>query len=187
VRGIVFTRPESSGERLLVFEQEPARWRVTLRDGKTGQSIATLTEDAWNADADFLADGRIALAEIRERDVRLRVFRADGSAERSVELGPATLALLGGEPERGRLFVGLRHLPRGDSVAIDLETGTVVPFPGLFPARRGWVGHRVLSPARPVEGSYDATLFVADSGELVRLDPDKGVRQVLLGGEAPKR
>ena len=190
-------RPSTSGERLLVLhrptsrdatEARPLR-RATLHDGVTGALLGTLAENVADVDADFLADGRIALAEIRGGAGHLRVLGRDGTEERSIDLGPLRDASLEGEPEPGRLFLSLGLCPVFlpgtrvcEAVLVDVESGQVTREPGVSPARPLWHARVGLQQLRPAPGSLGATLFRSADGQLLRLDPKGGTRQVLLGG-----
>ncbi len=187
-------RSSASGERLLVLlhptSREPAEARplrrATLHDGVTGAPLGTLAENVADVDADFLADGRIALAEVREGAGHLRVLGRDGREERSIDLGPLQRASLGGEPEPGRLFLGLgacpMFLPVGcEAALVDVESGQITREPGASPARPLWHPRVGLQQLRPAPGSLGATLLRSFDGQLVRLDPKSGTRQVLLG------
>ncbi len=152
----------------------------------TGALLRTLAENVADVDADFLADGRIALAEIREGAGRLRVLGRDGTEGRSLDLGPLQRASLGGEPEPGRLFLGLGRcaafLPVGcEAALVDVESGQITREPGASPARPLWHPRVGLQQLRPAPGSLGATLLRSFDGQLVRLDPKGGTRQVLLG------
>ena len=189
-------RSSASGERLLVLHHrisgDPAQARplrkATLHDGVTGALLRTLAENVADVDADFLTDGRIALAEIREAEGRLRVLGRDGTEGRSIDLGPLQRASLEGEPEPGRLFLGLGACPMFlpvdcEAALIDVESGQVTREPSVSPARPHWWHPRLgLRHLRPEPGSLGATFFRSFDGQLVRLDPKGGTRQVLLGG-----
>jgi len=192
-------RPSVAGERLLVLHHrissDPAQARplrkATLHDGVTGALLRTLAENVADVDADFLTDGRIALAEIREGAGRLRVLGRDGTEGRSIDLGPLQRASLEGEPEPGRLFLGLGACPMFlpvdcEAALVDVESGQVTREPSVSPARPLWHPRLGLRHFRPEPGSLGATLFRSFDGQLVRLDPKGGTRQVLLGGAHPQ-
>ncbi|PYQ22438.1 MAG: hypothetical protein DMF79_05955, partial [Acidobacteria bacterium] len=192
-------RSSASGERLLVLHhpttRDPALARplrkASFHDGVTGALLRTLAENVADVDADFLADGRIALAEIREGAGRLRVLGRDGTEGRSIDLGPLQQVSLGGEPEPGRLFLGLgpcpMFLPMGcEAALVDVESGQVTRVPGVSPARPLWHPRVGLVQPRPAPGSLGATLFRTFEGQLVRLDPKTGSREVLLGDAHPQ-
>ncbi len=169
------TQWDGAAERLLVSHQT----RATLHDGRDGSLLATVSEPGtqWIANAGFLSDGRIAIATAEGDHSLLRVCRHDGSEERRLPLGPGR-GLLGGEPQPGRLYVGLRAGATSRSVLVDLDRGSILHREeGLLPA--------VTSPRvpRPRPGTPGASLFLSDDGGLVRLDPTTGQRTVLLGGK----
>ena len=190
-------RSSASGERLLALRRRTPTGlpdaqslsKATLHDGGTGALLATLAENLSDVDADFLADGRVALAEIQDRGARLRVLDSSGSEERSIDVGPFREASLGGEPEPGRLFVGLGPCPTFlagtrscETVLVDIASGQVTRNSGVSPARPLWHARVGLWQRRPAPGSLGAMLFRSDEGQLVRLDAKGGTRQVLLGG-----
>ncbi len=190
-------RSSTSGERLLVLHRRTPRGlpdarplsKATLHDGVTGALLGSLAEAVMDIDADLLADGRIAVAEIQDRGARLRVLGRNGNEDRSIDLGPFREASLGGEPEPGRLFLGLGPCPvflpgtqACETVLVDLESGHITREPGVSPARPLWHARVGLQELRPAAGSVGATLFRSADGRLVRLDPKGGTRQILLGG-----
>jgi len=190
-----WVRSSALGERLLVLhhplhrdagEARPLSG-ATFHDGVTGALLVTLAENVADVDADFLADGRIALAEIREGAGHLRVLGRDGTEGRSIDLGPLQRVSLGGEPEPGRLFLGLGSCPMFrpvgcEAALVDVESGQITREPGVSPARPLWHTRVGLQERRPAPGSLGATLFRSFDGQLLRLDPKGGTRQVLLGG-----
>jgi hypothetical protein len=190
-------RSSTSGERLLVLRRRTPTGlpdaqslsKATLHDGVTGALLATLAENLADVDADFLADGRIALTEISDGGARLRVLDRNGNEARSIDLGPSREASLGGEPEPGRLFVGLGPCPMFlagphgcETALVDLESGQITRKPGASPAHSLWQARVSPWGPRPAPGSLGAMLFRSDEGQLVRLDAKGGTRQVLLGG-----
>ena len=197
VQESAWLRSSPSGERLMVMQRRTPRGlpdarplgKATLHDGVTGALLATPAGTVMDVDADFLADGRIALAEISDGGARLRVLDRNGNEARSIDLGPSREASLGGEPEPGRLFVGLGPCPmflagpRGcETALVDLESGQITRKPGVSPAHSPWQPRVSPWGPRPAPGSLGAMLFRSDEGQLVRLDAKGGTRQVLLGG-----
>ena len=180
-----WTRSDDAGDRLFVIHRT-TRPLVTLHDGHSGSLLATLTGPGTDrgADAGFLSGGRIAVVSGEGGHSLLRVCRRDGTEERRLQLGPGW-CLLGGEPEPGRLYVGLRSAPsKSRTVLIDLDRGSILRSEGgLFPAAAAHRRDPRYPPPRPRPGTPGAALFVSDDGELIRLDPTTGQRTVLLGGE----
>lgn len=188
-------RSSPSGDRLLVLQRrtppslpDARPLSPTLHDGMTGSLLGSLAETVMDIDADLLADGRIALAEIEDRGARLRVLGRDGNEERSIDLGPFREASLGGEPEAGRLFLGLGPCPRFlrgtracETVLVDVASGQITRQPGVSPAHALW--HPRVGPwgPRPAPGSLGAVLFRSPEGQLVRLNTRSGTHQILLG------
>jgi ABC-type transport system involved in multi-copper enzyme maturation permease subunit len=167
---------------------------LTLRDGRTGALVATLSEDLRNPQARFLTGNRIAVAGIAEAQARLYFFEGEkgwGAPAHIVELGPAKQVALGGEIAPGRVAVGLGALQRNPPSSaskwawrvalVDAATGAVSPGPdGLVPADRwGWWWNPVLPPAEA--GAPWSSLFLDAEDRLVRLDPATGATTVLLG------
>jgi len=201
VQESAWLRSSPSGDRLLAMQRRTPRGlpdarplsKATLHDGMTGALLGSLAEAAMDVDADPLADGRIALVEIQERGARLRVLGRNGNEERSIDLGPFREASLGGELEPGRLFLGLGPCPmflagpRGcEAALVDVESGQITRQPGVSPAHPLWHSRVGLWGPRPAPGSLGATLFRSFDGQLLRLDPKSGTRQVLLGDAHPQ-
>jgi hypothetical protein len=109
-------------------------------------------------------------------------------ADRLFEL-PGGFPMLGGELPGGRVAVGLaRHAvgefaqtEAGDTLIVSRGTGEVLRREsGLLPAARGgFYGYKG-------ETAGGGTLFETDQGDMVRLDPDTGTRQVVLAAKAPR-
>ena len=169
---------------------------LTLHDGRTGALIATLSEDLRNPQALFLTGNRIAVAGIAGAQAQVRIFLEGeegrrATPARTIDLGPARSAVLGGEIAPGRVALALGTLQRDDPSSashrawrvsfVDAATGAVFPGPdGLIPADRfGWWSNPLMPPAEA--GSPASSLFLDASGRLVRLDPATGAQTVLLG------
>jgi hypothetical protein len=167
--------------------------RLGLHDGRTGTLVATLSEDLERPSLQFLSGGRIVVAGIAGPSARLLFFEGDralAAPSRTIDLGPASTAVLGGEIAPGRVAVALNPIRSIDERSrrawklafVDVTAGEVTPGPdGLVPANRfGWWFSPVMPPAEP--GSPASKLFLDASGALVRLDPANGKPEILLGG-----
>jgi hypothetical protein len=142
--------------------------------------------------AEFLSDGRIAVAEASADGARLRILGADGGEETAVPLGPGGSIALAGEPASGRIIVVVRPAPRATTfdskiLLVDISTGEARKIAdGLFPvsAHAWWfAGDPTLSPA---PGSEAVKLFFGPGYSLVRLDPFTGERRTVVpGGQRP--
>jgi hypothetical protein len=184
--------PASSiaGDRILLLE--PLAPPVfSLHDTRTGRRLRALAgQEQWRvSDAVLLSDRTVAVVEKRGTTSRLRLV-AEGGGDRLIELpGEFVAGALGGELPGGRLGIGLlgaapasdRYGDQriGDTVVVDLAKGQLI---------RREVGLRlaVTLYGRARAGSSAATLFETQAGELVRLDPDTGARQVVLAA-SPRR
>ncbi len=165
---------------------------LTLHDGRTGALVATLATNLGNVQARFLTGNRIAVAGIADAKARLIVFEGEkgwGAPARTVDLGPTTRVVLGGEIAAGRVAVSLitfeENLPSSRRAAklafVDTATGAVSAGPdGLVPAATfGWWFNPVMTPAEA--GLPASLLFLDADNRLVRLDPATGAQTVLLG------
>jgi len=160
-----------------------------LFDGRSGQAIADLQTrpGAFAADAGFLSDGRIALAETGPSGAQVRLFSGDGHELAAVPLGRARFVRLDGEPMRGRLAVGLIAAPFGasDLAVVDTEAARLVRVEkGLGPLR-SWDWFAGGSLEHGAAGSPGSRVFLDENGALVRLDPESGERRMILPG-APR-
>ncbi|MDQ5870682.1 MAG: hypothetical protein M3547_00550, partial [Acidobacteriota bacterium] len=188
VSGPVFLLGEPSGRRILVHESRQKQ--IRLHDGRTGSSIAVLSsgESISSRRAEFLSDGRIAVAEASADGARLRILGAEGGEETAVPLGPGGSIALAGEPAGGKVIVVVRPAPGAavfDSkiLLVDVSTGEARKIAdGLFPvsAHAWWfAGDPTLSPA---PGSEAVKLFFGPGYSLVHLDPLTGERRTVLPG-----
>jgi hypothetical protein len=185
-----------AGERILLFElgaspvagaHVPPR-SFSLHEAPSGRRLRAFQgEDGWTVTDAALLDGGVAVVERREQANRLRLA-VDGEADRFVEL-PAGFVMLGGQLPGARIAVGVwpsALVPRagephaGEALIVSLAAGEVVRREAdLVPtARAGLYGG-----SRELRGA--ATLFETNAGELVRLDPATGSRQVVLAA-APR-
>jgi hypothetical protein len=190
--GVVLLRAEPSGRRILVHESR--KKEIRLHDGRTGGPLAVLSsgESITSRRAEFLSDGRIAVAEASADGARLRILGADGGEGTAVPLGPGVSIALAGEPASGKVIVVVRPAPRAatfDSkiLLVDISTGKARKIAdGLFPvsAHAWWfAGDPTLAPS---PGSEAVKLFFGPGYSLVRLDPFTGARRTVVpGGQRP--
>jgi hypothetical protein len=175
-RGVV---ADASGKRLLTPDGG-----VRLRDGATGDLIATLAEGDSRLRALLLADGRIVVGgPSGANDARstLTVFGPDGAKlrELTLELPPWALTV-GPEVTTGNVAVSSFRSPylSEDTLVVDVGDGRVVErLPGLRPAIAFWN-----VSAAPAYGVPAAVHFFrdADAG-VVRIDFATGERTVVAG------
>jgi hypothetical protein len=173
--------PDARGGRILTDYG-----RLQLRDGATGSLIATLLEGSGWRSAAFVADGRVAVAERPQGQVRLRVFDASGTptAETTLDL-PSTAGPLrmGPEVSPGRVAVaaGTHVFPGGQTLVVDLTTLKVVErLEGLVPAPSS-----MGNASAPVREAGSVHFFMG-RGQLVRIDFSTGERRIVAGPGAPK-
>lgn len=181
------------GRRPLTDEAD-GRAGLTLHDGRSGDLVATITDALANPQIRFLSGGRVAVSGIAGASARVLFFESEEdftAPTRTIELGSAGRAQIGGEIPPGRIVVALRSTDRRPQeaswisgwrcVSVDLVTGAVSPLgEKLYPVNTwAWWGTMELSmpdATRPVP-----SLFLDADGRLVRLDPATGARTVLLG------
>src|SRR5262249_52121928 len=166
-RGNVWVRLSPDGSRLLALERPDRSVGLSLHDASSGARLATLVEPgaAGALEADFLADGRIAVAA-RRRELELHLFAPDGREERRVGLPRGLLARCGGGPAAGQLAVGLWDgtLASSQTLVVDLSTGQLLRRePGLLPLNLQSALYRDPS-SRPAPGSPGTALRQSRSG-----------------------
>jgi hypothetical protein len=179
----------STDGRYLVGTREK---RLTLREGRTGGLLATLSEDLERPSLRFLSGGRIAVAGVADGNGVLKIFlEGEKASARSIDLGPVGAAALGGEIATDRVAVSLDPFLRNPSspashsawklAVVDVSAGKIVSsFDGLVPADRfSWWFSPTLPPAEAE--SPASFLFLDADSRLVRLDPSTGTQTVLLG------
>lgn len=176
--GASAARANPSGDRLLVFHSAPARpASARLHDGTTGRLLATIAGEATAVDGGFLADGRAAVAAVRESQTVLMVHGRDGDEEARVGLGRAAHVTVGGEPSPGRLLVELRAPDlRTEVVLVDLSTLAVQRHPRVSLCLRHWVP----CLPRPQPGTVGAMLVRTEPGRLARLNGNGELTELLL-------
>lgn len=180
----------ADGDRFLIRERPGCRLR--LFDGHTGALLADLLEEsprepAWKTGLDqrslpresswqaFLADGRIVFATADESRGRLRVFGADGTPGRTIDVPEGGQVRLPGEAAPGMLIVAMHSIPDWERVAIfvaDVNSGKITKAADdLVPV--AWF----------TPGSEATRLFVGPHrSSIVRFDVLTGERRVILAG-----
>ncbi len=163
---------------------------VRLRDGATGELVATLAEGDSRLPILFLADGRIVLgggpSGGKDPKARLLVFDRDGAklGEVPLDLWPWGLTV-GPEVAPGRLAVSSFRTPylSEDTLVVDVGDGRVVErLAGLRPA----IGFFWNVSAVPAEAGPTSMHFFRDiEGRVVRIDFATGERKVVAGPGAP--
>jgi len=194
-RGVL---PDADGRRILTLDAG-----LHLRDGATGEPVASLVEGTGAIPALFLADGRIlvegraAVGQPPFAHPRLWVFDRVGTKLADFELPllpPGSLGL-GPEVAPGRVVVSCYRgsLLLEDALVVDVASGGVVDkLPGLRPA----FGFSRVSSAVPGAGS-SVHFFMADEERgavdpgrrlhrVVRIDFATGERKVVAGPGAAR-
>ena len=184
---------DSDGRRILTLDAG-----LHLRDGATGEPVASLAEGTGNIPALFLADGRIlvegraAVGQPPFAHPRVWVFDRVGTKLADFELPllpPGSLGI-GPEVAPGRVVLGSHRdwLLLENALVVDVaSSGVVDKLPGLRPA----FGFPRASCAVPGAGS-SVHFFMADEGRgavhpgrrlhrVVRIDFATGERKVVAG------
>jgi hypothetical protein len=176
-----------------VIADAGGRWIVTgdaglhLRDGATGELIATLVEGSRAIPSLFLADGRIVVDVSRTGvaqplEPRLRVFDPAGGALGDIDLPcvPSGLSL-GPEIAPGRILVSCVRSPvfSVDTLVVDVASRAVVDtLSGLRSAMGFWAA----GPEIPAAGGLGTVHFFRDAEDrVVRIDFASGERKVVAG------
>lgn len=165
---------------------------VRLRDGATGDLVATLAErEDWTSTL-FLADGRVvvgtgwnATATSPPR-VGLGVYDPQGTklGEAALDLWPWGLSV-GPEVAPGRVLVSTFRTPHQseDTIVVDVgELRVVDRLSGLRPAMGFWGVSAVSPAARPTGVQF----FRDADGRVVRFDFATRERKVVAGPGAPR-
>jgi hypothetical protein len=194
-RGVL---PDADGRRILTLDAG-----LHLRDGATGEPVASLVEGAGAIPALFLADGRIVVegradAQPPSAQPRLWVFDRVGTKLADFELPllpPGSLGI-GPEVAPGRVVVSCYRgwLLSEDALVVDVASGEVVDklLPGLQPA----FGFQGAASAAPGARS-SVHFFIVDEGRgvvhpdrrlgrVLRIDFATGERKVVAGPGAPR-
>ena len=181
------TATDPATDTMLLVERQSGR--VSLRNGHNASEAAGLADlppgSLWGSG--FLADGRFVLGSSADEQSWVHVFRNDGTHEGTVELPRAGghRVLFGSEIAPGRLFAYTWPEDRSDHRVwvFDTNTGDVREVAQrLVPVVHLHSDSRWLRPPRPEIGSPASRLFWdVDRTQLIRLDPETGEQEVLLG------
>jgi hypothetical protein len=181
---------DAGGGRLLTQDAG-----IHLRDGASGDVLATLAEGGEWLSTLFLADGRIVVgaglnapASSAPR-VSLRVFDRDGAklGETPLDLWPWGLSV-GPEVAPGRVVVSTIRTPYLAEDAIVVDVGDLRVVDRLFGLRPGTGFWGVSGPAavsRDV-GPTSVHFFRDVEGRVVRIDFATGERKTVAGPGAPR-
>jgi hypothetical protein len=193
----IATLPDPMGDGRLgwnaVVPDAEGRWIVTgdaglhLRDGATGELIATLVEGSRAIPSLFLADGRIVVDVSRAAvggplQPRLRAFDSAGAALGDIDLPRPPWGLsLGPEIAPGRILVSCVRSPvfSVDTLVVDVASRAVVDtLSGLRPAMGFWGAGAEI----PAGAGLRTVHFFRDAEErVVRIDFASGERRVVAG------
>lgn len=176
--------PDSAGRRIVTLDGG-----LHLRDGATGDLIATLTDGNDRSGVAFLAGGRVVVGESRvaASETVLLVFDAGGVmlSEMRLELPPVGVGV-GPEVAPGRIaVVAFRSLLQGgETLLVDVDAGRVVErLSGLRPAADAWN----LSAAPPAGAGPTSVHYFRDAeGRVIRIDFATGERKIVAGPGAPR-
>jgi len=178
-------RYEAGGARLFALE---GRRRLTLRDGRSGRLLSTLSESGPIDSFLPLSDGTLVTGGIENGSLTLRRVSFDGRLLGTLGLPGYIGASLIGQDALGRLLVGALHSAGPDGtgrnwnlLAIDTTSDQVVSrTPGLIPvARLAWWFSPTLPPATE-RGPLRTKYFLDEKGALVFFDAASGERRQIL-------
>lgn len=175
---------DPAADRLVV---SATKKKVTLHDGRTGALHAELLGgDAFLWSLSILSSGEFVIVTKSPSGWDLRSLSKDGRLEGTIPLGQTARAEVSGEIALGRVFVSTRraestYLPHQGWTTrlVDIRSGEVVrELSGLHSVwtRSFWM-KSLGSPVVPPETAW---LFVDETGALVRVDPETGIRSRLL-------
>ena len=175
--------PDAGGQRIVT-----ADGGLHLRDGATGELVATLAEGDGRSPVLLLADGRIVVgggsrgAEAKAPGATLLVFDRDGAklGEVLLDLWPWGLSV-GPEVAPGRVAASSFRSPylSEDTLVVDVGDGHVIErLSGLRPA----IGFWDVSSSVPVGRGVTSVHFFRDvEGRVVRIDFTSGERKIVAG------
>jgi hypothetical protein len=181
--------PDAEGRRILTRDAG-----LHLRDGATGELVASLVEGPEAFPALFLADGRIVVDDSRagasfslSPHSRLRVFDRVGAKLGDIDLPLPPWGLsVGPEVAPGRVVVSCFRSPflSEDTLVVDVTGGGAVDkLPGLRPA----IGFWGVSSSVPASGAVSSVHFFRDvEGRVLRIDFATGERKVVAGPGTPR-
>jgi hypothetical protein len=187
LKGWPLLATDRDGQRLACNEFEAKRLR--LFDARSGEYLATLTEGAsFAGPARFLSDGRmVALMHGDGKERHLEVFSPDGKPLREIGIPGGLLTAkqrstaLGGEVSPGTLAFATGENGKTPAYLVSVDTGSIRSLDLKGRPVYRWAAFFGPPNAVPTPGSPTTTLFQADSGELVRIDPATGKQTLLLG------
>lgn len=164
---------DESHERIPV--RDMAKGLLHIHDGRTGEVLATLpaSRQPW-AEAALLPGGRIAVPMGRRGSWDLKILAQDGHEIRRFHFDGVHMLQAGPQPAPDHLFVvswkGQKPEEGRQLRLLDLESGASrLLGEDLVPVSRS-------SPP----GSLGSKLFVEEGKRLVRLDPLRGEKRVVL-------
>lgn len=186
----MYLRPNARGDRLLALER--GRSRITLRDGRTGELLATLRTGGKLRAAEFLSGGRLAVV-LRDRDgALLRLYSESGEEITTVPLEISTGGVvLMGEPAPRRFLIGLNptgpaDVQRWSLLLLDLSTGSVISRTGgLAPLDPMEFWHAPTLPAPERFSGIPWRILLGHGGLLVDFNSLTGEQQVLIAAGEP--
>jgi hypothetical protein len=178
---------EAGGARLVALDSN--RTRLTLRHGRTGELLGTISRGPKLSSLLPVAGGALAALESADGALRLHRFAVDGTRLGEVDLGPFRPGVICGQAADGRLLVAASSgRAAGDSwrrdwtlLGIDVPSGRVISREnGLAPMEPWrWMVNPVL-PSGEELGSASARLFIDGNGALVLYDAVAGARTRIL-------
>ena len=178
---------EAGGARLVALDSN--RTRLTLRHGRTGELLGTISRGPKLSSLLPVAGGALAALESADGTLRLHRFAVDGTRLGEVDLGPFRPGVICGQAADGRLLVAASSgRAAGDSwrrdwtlLGIDVPSGRVISREnGLAPMEPWrWMVNPVL-PSGEELGSASARLFIDGNGALVLYDAVAGARTRIL-------
>jgi hypothetical protein len=178
---------EAGGARL--FALDANRTRLTLRDGRTGELLGTISRGPKISSFRPAGGGAVVALESAGGVLRLHRLAADGTDGSATELGSFRGGLVCGPAADGRLLVaGRTGTDDGGSwqrswtlLGVDLPSGRITAREtGLGPTEPWrWMVDPVLAAAGG-PGAAPAAYFLDGSGALVLYDAASGTRTQIL-------
>lgn len=177
-------RYEAGGSRLFALE---GHRRLTLRDGRNGHLLSTLSESGPINVFLPLSEKSVVTCGVENRSLTLRRVSLDGRRLGAVSLPGYDFANLTGLDSSGRLLVSARQssIPDGTGknwnlLAIDTTADLVVSqTPGLVPLSSLWFFSPTLPPATEL-GAPWTKYFLDEKGALVFYDAATRERRQIL-------
>ena len=186
----------AEGDRVLFHEPGASRI-VSLHETRSGRRLRLFKGDSGSTvqDALLLDNGGVAVIEGDRTRNRLRLA-ADNQPDRLVEL-PDGLAVLGGELPGGLVAVAIRPLPLevdgANGATPSMGANGATPSSSRSTRERSCAGRPAFCP-RCAGGRWRpgpppqavSSLFMSETGELLRLDGVTGERRVILAAPLPR-